>query len=336
MIEVTRVLAKKDVFGFGLSEPEEAYLLRKEGINHPILLLSGFEKDWLEDMFRLNITPVITNKESLKYLIEFIEKSSQKLLKDPKKVSVHLKVDTGMRRFGIDLSDLEELLEIIRNYSFIEVSGVMTHLACSEKPDSEVTKLQLSNFREVMEKIKKFGINPSYVHFANSGGILYLKERGNLVRPGIALYGGYPDLSARDRVKLYPVMTLKSRIVEIKRLKKGEIAGYGPTFKAEKDTLLGIVPIGYADGYLRSLSNKGFAFCRNRRVRVVGTVSMKALYVDLTGVEEVEKGDEVILLGGPENEVPADELALLAGTISYEIFCSFGRAIPKTCKRYII
>lgn len=287
-------------------------------------------------MFRLNITPVITNKESLRYLTEFIQKSSEKFLRNLKKISVHLKVDTGMHRFGIDLRDLEKLLKIIKKCSFIEVSGVMTHLACSEKPDSEVTKLQLSNFKEVIEKIKKFGINPRYIHFANSGGIIYLKDRGNLVRPGIALYGGYPDLSARDRVKLYPVMTLKSRIVEIKRLKKGEVAGYGPTFRAEKDTILGIVPIGYADGYLRSLSNKGFVFCRNRRVNVIGTVSMKALYVDLTKVEGIKKGYEVILLGGPENEVPADELASLAGTISYEIFCSFGRAIPKTCKRYII
>lgn len=287
-------------------------------------------------MFALNITPVITNKENLEYLIEFVEKNKEKVFSKCNKVSIHLKVETGMHRFGIDLDEIEEVLHKIERYNFFEISGVMTHFSCSEKPDSEITKLQLLNFKNVVEKIRKRGIKPKYIHFANSGGIIYFKDKGNLVRPGIALYGGYPDLDSRKKLKLYPVMTLRSRIVEIKKLKKGETAGYGPTFVAKKNTVLGIVPIGYADGYFRALSNKGFAFCKHKKVRVVGTVSMKALYLDLTEVENVQKGDEVILLGGPNNEVPADEIASLAGTISYEIFCSFGRAIPKKCKTYIL
>jgi alanine racemase len=124
-------------------------------------------------------------------------------------------------------------------------------------------------------------------------------------------------------------MTLKSRIVEIKKIKKGEYAGYGPNFKAERDTVLGLVPVGYGDGYLRSLSNKGFAYLKGKRVKVVGNVSMKALYLDITDVESPQIGEEVILLGGENEEVSADELATLAGTISYELFCNLGKTIPK-------
>jgi len=149
------------------------------------------------------------------------------------------------------------------------------------------------------------------------------------VRPGISLYGGYPNFKARELIKLYPVMTLKSRIVEIKRLKKGEYAGYGPNFKAKKATILGLVPVGYGDGYLRSLSDKGFAWCKGKRVAVVGNISMKALYLDITELENPQIGDEVILLGGKNEEVSADELASLAGTISYELFCNLGKSIPR-------
>lgn len=124
-------------------------------------------------------------------------------------------------------------------------------------------------------------------------------------------------------------MTLKSRIIEIKKLKKGEWAGYGPHFQAKRETFLGLVPVGYGDGYFRSLSNKGFANVRGKRVPVVGAVSMKALYLDLTELENPQIGEEVILLGGEKEEVPADELAQLAGTISYELFCSLGKTLPK-------
>ncbi|WP_240702871.1 alanine racemase [Thermodesulfobacterium sp. TA1] len=322
LIEVAKTLAKEGVWGFGLSEPQEAYFLRKAGFKHPLLLLSGFEKDWLEEMFRLEITPVVTNFKALEWLEELGKKNE-------KKISFHLKVDTGMHRFGISKEELTKTIDKIKNSSFLHLEGIMTHLACSEKPDSELTQSQLSNFKKALEILHQANLVPSYVHFANSGGIIFSSEKGNLVRPGISLYGGYPDLSAKEKIKLYPVMTLRSRIVELKKLRKGDYAGYGPTFKAERNTLLGIVPVGYGDGYLRSLGNKGFAFFRDRRVQVVGTVSMKALYVDLTEIESPQIGEEIILLGGDNREVPAEELAMLGGTICYELLCGLGRAIPR-------
>ncbi len=273
-------------------------------------------------MYELKITPVVTSLNTYNLLSEFVKKKKIKW-------EFHLKVDTGMHRFGLDIKELDNLIKKIKNLPELKLTGVMTHFACSENPEHELTKLQLKNLKDALEKLKNHKIIPRYVHFANSGGIIFLPEKGNPVRPGISLYGGYPSTSARKFIKLHPVMTLKSRIVEIKKIKKGEYAGYGPNFRAERDTVLGLVPVGYGDGYFRSLSNKGFAFYKGKRVKVVGNVSMKALYLDITEVESSEIGDEVILLGGENEEVPADELAELAGTISYELFCSLGKSIPR-------
>lgn len=276
-------------------------------------------------MYKLNLTPVVTNLITFEWLLEFVKKRNITW-------GFHLKIDTGMHRFGLNLEDLDKLLKKLKQNSPLRLVGIMTHLSCSENPEHELTINQLKNFKKALEKLKKNNLSPKYVHFANSGGIIFLTEKGNLVRPGISLFGSYPSLKAREFIKLFPVMTLKSRIAEIKKLKKGEYAGYGPNLKVNKKTLLGIVPVGYGDGYLRALSNKGFAFYKNRRVSVVGNISMKALYLDITEIENPQVGEEVILLGGENEEVPADELASLAGTISYELFCSLGKTIPRMYK----
>ena len=276
-------------------------------------------------MVSLNITPVVASLRSLKWLRDFS-------LKKELELEFHLKVDTGMHRFGVSLEELKKVFEVLKSVPGLKLTGLMTHLACSENPQHELTLQQLKNLKKALKICHFNKIFPKYIHFANSGGIIFLPEKGDPVRPGISLFGGYPHKKAREVIKLYPVMSLKSRIVEIKRIKKGECAGYGPNFIAKRDTVLGLIPVGYGDGYLRSLSNKGFAFYRGKRVPVVGTVSMKALYLDLTDVESPQIGDEVLLLGGEKEEVPADELAALAGTISYELFCSLGKSIPREYK----
>ena len=322
LLKVAHVLSEEKVFGFGLSEPEEALILRKEGFSQPILLLSGFEKDWLSEMYNLEITPIVTSLNTFEWLRNFVKSRNVKW-------KFHLKVDTGMHRFGIDLEELDNLIKKIKDSPYLFLEGIMTHLSCSEKPEHKLTQTQLENLKKALEKLKINGINPKYVHFANSGSIIFLTEKGNLVRPGISIYGGYPSFKARELVKLYPVMTLKSRIVEIKKIKKGEYAGYGPNFRAKKDTILGLIPVGYGDGYPKILSNRGFAYYKGKKVNVVGNVSMKVLYLDITDVENPQIGDEVILLGGENEEVPADKLAELAETISYELFCNLGRSIPR-------
>ncbi len=284
------------------------------------------EKDWLSDIKALRITPVLTNWSNLEGLIDFS-------LKKGVSFEVHLKVDTGMHRFGFSLKELPQVLNKIKENPQIQVVGLMTHLSCAETPEDPLTEKQIKNFQISKDLLKKAGFHLKFWHFCNSAGIIFFKgEKGNLVRPGIALYGSYPNHKARAYIKLKPVMTLKSKIVEIKRLKKGESAGYGPTYTAKKETWLGIVPVGYGDSYPRILSNRGFAFIQGKRCPIVGTISMKALYLDLSELEKPQTGEEVILLGGDREEVPIDELAQLAETISYELLCNLGKGIPKKYK----
>lgn len=326
LLEVARALSEEKVYGFGIAEPFEAKILRKAGFIHPLILLSGFEKDWLPHIRSLRITPTVTNFETLNWLIEFS-------LKKAVSFEFHLKVDTGMHRFGVLPEDLPKIISKIKENPQLHLTGLMTHLASAETPEDDLFKRQIQKFEEIRKYLIEQGFNPKFVHFCNSAGIIFYQGyKGNLVRPGIALYGSYPSPRARAYIKLKPVMTLKSKIVEIKVLKKGDSAGYGGTFKAKRKTILGLVPVGYGDGYPRVLSNKGFAVVRGIRVPIVGTISMKALYLELTDLESPQRGEEVVLLGGEREEISADELAQLAGTISYELFCHLGRALPR---RYI-
>lgn len=326
LLEVARALSEERVFGFGISEPYEAQLLRKAGFIHPLILLSGFERDWLPEIKALRITPVVTSIPALNWIIDFTLRKALSL-------EFHLKVDTGMHRFGIPMDELAEVIDRLKENPQLQLTGLMTHLACAERPEDSLFSEQVENFQKTLSILTSEGFRPKFLHLFNSAGIIFSDTfKGNLVRPGIALYGGYPCNRARAYIRLKPVMTLKSKIIELKTLKRGEVAGYGPTFKAKRETTLGIVPVGYGDGYPRILGNKGFAVIRGERVPVVGTISMKALYLDLTEIPSPQLGEEVILLGGEKEEVPADELAQLADTISYELFCNLGKIIPRRHK----
>ena len=323
LLEVARCLAREKIYGFGISEPEEGERLRKAGLILPLLLLSGFEADWLPDLIRLRLIPAITSLRMLRIAAEFTRRKGVSL-------EVHLKLDTGMHRYGIEPREIPLMLPILKENPQLRPVGLMTHLACAEKPEDPLTRKQLETFHNLREKLQ--GQLPSlrYFHAANSAGIIFLRGAGgNLVRPGISLYGSYPSFRARARVKLKPVMTLKSRILELRELRAGDTLGYGPLYRAPTQKRIALVPVGYDDGYPRSLSNKGFAWIRGQRVPVVGAVSMRCLTLDVTEVEGVQPGEEVILLGGPREEVPVDELADLAGTISYELLCALGRRIPR-------
>ncbi len=318
LLEVARVLAEEGVYGFGISEPEEALKLRRSGLALPLLLLSGFERDWLPEIHQLRITPVVSSLRMLEELAEFTRRRACSL-------DFHLKIDTGMHRFGVEPEEIPRALKTLRENPQLKLYGLMTHLACAERPTDELTRHQIELFQKTRSEIESAGFRPRFFHLANSAGLIFLRgASGNLVRPGIALYGSYPSFKARAHVKLRPVMTFKARILEVRTLKTGEGVGYGPLYKARSPRKVALVPVGYDDGYFRSLSNRGFAWLRGQRVPVIGAVSMRCLTLDVTEVG-AETGEEVILLGGPREEVPVDELAELAGTISYELLCAIGR-----------
>ncbi|OAG27055.1 hypothetical protein TH606_08915 [Thermodesulfatator autotrophicus] len=315
---MARTLASEGIYGFGLSDLEEALRLREAGLALPIILLSGFETPWLQEIARLKIIPTVVDLYQLGLLAAFSRKTS-------KVFPFHLKIDTGMGRFGLLPEELEKALYIIQENPQLRLEGVMSHLACGEKPYKEITIEQKKTFAECIEKIKKIRVKPRFFHLANSAALMLDKATHyNLVRPGIALYGAYPFEPQTSPVKLEPVMTAKARILSVKKVKAGQGIGYGPIFKASKDMKVALVPVGYADGYLRSLSNQGFAWVKGKRVPLVGAVSMRVIMFDVTGLD-ISPGDELILLGGAKREVPPEELASRAGTIPYELFCLLGK-----------
>ncbi len=319
LVPVAKTLVKQKIYGFGISDPEEALELRKTGFGLPLLLLSGFEPHWLDEVVRLRLIPAVVSLRMLKELLDYS-------LKKAVTFDIHLKVNTGMNRFGIDLEELDEALGLLKKNPQLRLKGVMSHFACAEEPESELTQLQVKNFEKVVSKVTSCGFSPKFYHMANSAGIIFMRGRpGNMVRPGLSLYGVYPSRKARAYTKLRPVMTFKTRILELRRVKAGEGIGYGPIYRTKTPKLVAIVPVGYDDGYPRALSNKGFAVVRGKRAKVIGAVSMRCLFLDVTEVVGVNPGDEVILLGGEREEVPVEELAELAGTISYELLCAVGR-----------
>jgi len=326
LLPVARVLYEEGVYGFGISEITEALELRGAGFKGPLVLLSGFEKAWLPEIVRLRLTPVITDLWQLEILNDFLR------LKD-KSCPVHVKVNTGMNRFGLGEKDLQKALKILKDNRYLLLEGLMSHLSCSERPQDPLTRNQIECFLKMEKLVRGAGLRPRFRHLVNSGGIIFLPEAHfELVRPGLALYGAYPAQGAAHKLCLEPVMTFWARILSIRELPPGESLGYGPTYTALTRRRVALVPVGYEDGYLRSLSNRGFAFLAGKRIPVIGAISMKCLTLDVTEVPRVRPGDKVLLLGGRGRLVPAEELAFKAGTICYELFCALGSKAVKVYK----
>lgn len=317
--EVSLTLESEGVYCFGVAFFEEALALRESGISLPILLL--FDRE-VEGVFKYRLTPVV-----------FDFKQAQELSKEAKRrgetLSVHIKVETGMGRIGIH-REIFDTIERISKLENLKIEGIMSHLSEAENP--VWTEIQLRRFREVKEWAERVGIR-AYYHIANSLGILTDGAIFDAIRPGIALYGyGIPEME-REKIRLKPVMTVKTKLLDIRRLPKGSPISYGRTFITNRDSVVGVVPVGYADGYFRSLSNRASMLVRGKRVPVIGRVCMDLTMIDLTELEEVEVGDEVVILGHSGNStVTAEDLADWANTISYEVLTSIG---SKAKKKYI-
>ncbi len=326
LLPVARALADEGVWGFGVSEVYDGLRLREASFTCPVLLLSGFEPHWVADILRLKLTPVVTDLAQLELLAQQVRQAERK-------VAIHLKVNTGMNRFGLDAKDLPRALALLKETPALELEGFMSHLACSERPEDPLTKEQLACFSKLAEEVQQAGFRPRLRHLANSGGVIFLPEAHfEMVRPGVALYGAYPAEAASSRLKLRPVMSFWSRVLALRQVRSGAAVGYGPLYRAKAPRTLALVPVGYEDGYLRALSNRGFAVIKGQQVPVVGAVSMKCLTLDVTEVQGVKPGDKVLLLGGAKREVPPEELAQRAGTISYELFCALGSRAIKVYK----
>lgn len=326
-IECARRLAAENADWFGVATPEEGLELRTAGIEQPILSLGGLWEGQAPLCLKHSIVPVVYRLDT----IEAIDRAAA----DARKIAdVHLKIDTGMGRLGVRHDEIDQFADALRAYKHIRVDGLMTHFAAADIPDREpFTKLQLNRFRQAVKTLRQRGHSPSFEDAANSAATLGLPESwGNMVRPGGVLYGLWRDIlpSNIDGSHLRLVMSLRSRITMLKRVHPGETLGYGCTFEAEKEMIVGTLPIGYNDGYMRRLSNQGRVIVRGTFAPVVGRVSMDLTIVDVTGVEGVALDDEVTLIGEDGGlAITAEELAQTAGTLSYEITCGISGRVPR-------
>jgi alanine racemase len=327
-LEISRELEQQGVDAFGVAFLAEAIQLRKAGIDKPILLLGGVYPGQERKCVGYNVSTVVFSLEQLKALDQAAGKLYRKAL-------VHLKVDTGMGRLGIPYNEVPALLEAMKLLPNLFLEGVVSHFSSADELDESgqyFTRMQAERFEWAVRQVRAAGYAPRYVHIANSAGAL-LKDYPfcNLVRPGIALYGALPSSDFQGKLDLKPVMRLKSKIAMLKWVESGTAISYARRFTAGTKSLIASVPVGYADGYCRALTNKGQVLVRGERAQVSGTVCMDWFMLDVSHIPDVAVGDEVTLMGcDPQgNSIRAEELAGWAGTIPYEIFCGISKRVPR-------
>ena len=315
---------------FGVATPEEGIELREAGIRGPILSAGGFWRDQAAACIQQRITPVV-------YHLDMIHAVDEAARDAGEKIDIHVKVDTGMGRLGVRFDQLNEFVVGLEQFKNIRVDGVLTHFAAADDAACQpLTQDQIRRFHDAVGVLRSHGFTPTYLHLANSAGIYGHKDGwGNMVRPGGALYGLWRDVLslAVGDPKLLPVMSLHSRISLLKWVPAGETIGYGCTFEASRKSLIATVPIGYHDGYMRGLSNRAHVIVRRAYAPIVGRVSMDLTLLDVTDIPDVAVDDKVTLLGSAEQDpklsVNAEELARIAGTLSYEVTCGVSSRVPR-------
>lgn len=327
---VARTLERAGIAGLCVALLEEAIELREAGIRIPVLVMGGYygpRREGLEEIFARDLTPVVYDAGQIERLASVVRHEGHG------RVGVHLKVDTGMGRLGVAPAELPGVLEALARHPEVRLDGLMTHLACADADDLEDTYEQLRRFERVEQQTRAAGLSPRVRHAANSAAFLRLStSRLDLVRPGVALFGVEPRAGLAPELR--PVMRVRSEIVAIRTVEKGERIGYGHTWEAPRSSVVATVPMGYADGLSRQLSNRGSALVRGARAPIAGTISMDLTMLDVTGVPGARVGDEVVFLGQQEGPlgreaIGAAEIAELTGTIPWEVLTSISRRVPR-------
>jgi alanine racemase len=324
-VPVAMVALEAGATWLGVACPEEAVPLRNVGIRAPILVLGPARPEQAEVVVQLGLDQCVSDPAQAEVL-------AREAAKAQREVRVHLKVDTGMGRVGVSAGEARRAVDHVARYPALKLVGLMTHFADAEAEDLAFAREQLRQFTQVADALKAAGVNPAIRHAANSAALLRLPEgRLDLVRPGIMLYGCHPrGRGAAGDPPLVPAMRLRSEVGELKDVAKGSSVSYGRTFVASADIRVATLPIGYADGVGRLLSNRGEVLLRGKRVPIVGRVCMDMLMLDVTAVPEARVGDEAVLMGRQgDAEITADEFAAWQGTISYEVLCRIGPRVPR-------
>ncbi|MGE5174021.1 MAG: alanine racemase [Betaproteobacteria bacterium] len=308
----------------GVALVEEARELREAGIDATILLMGSIFPEQAETAAMLRLTPAVYSMPVARALSE----AAQKLRT---KISVHVKIDTGMGRIGISPEDAVGFIDEIRRLEGIEVQGLMTHFADADLRDKGFAAKQMDRFGMLLKRLDEGGINIPVRHAANSAAVLdYRRALFTMVRPGLMLYGYNPLESVMEGADLKPALSLVTRIAFLKKVPANVPISYGRTYVTQHESLIATLPIGYADGYSRGLSNKGEVLVHGKRVPVVGRVCMDMCMIDVTEVPGVREGDDVVLIGSQGRElITADEIAAKTGTIPYEVLCGISSRVPR-------
>ena len=314
------------IWGFATATAEEAINLRKAGIKKPILILGIVFEEYYPELVQYDIRPAVCQREAA-------VKLSQEAESQGKTVHIHIALDTGMTRIGF--ADTMESVEEIRKISLLpnlQIEGMFTHFARADEYDRSPAMVQLDRYLKFAELLEKAGVKIPVKHCSNSAGIIRIPEANlNVVRAGITIYGIYPSSEVeRDIVKLTPVMELKSHITYIKNVEPGTAISYGGTFVAPSRLRVATIPVGYADGYPRQLSGKGWVLIHGKKAPILGRVCMDQFMVDVTNIDNVKEGDEVTLLGRDGQEfISIEEIGDLCGRFSYEFACDISPRVPR-------
>jgi len=332
-VECSRALEAEGARWLGVTSLDEAIPLREAGVRANILLMTGFWRGEESEIVRLQLTPTVWEP----WHIESLEKAAAAL--GVTRHPVHLKVDTGMGRLGAAVDQLPAVLSSLNAAKHLALGGLSSHLASSEIMDAPSVAEQERNFDTARRMVRESGLDPAFVHLANTGAVISRRETWNsMVRPGVALYGYYlpfqragREVSGRTlRLPVKPILTWKTRILSLRDFGPNQPLGYGGTYVTKAPAHVAVLPVGYADGYNRQLSNRGRVIVRDHYAPIVGRISMDLTVVDVTGIPGVGVGDEVILLGAVDGlSVDALEHAEMANSTPYEILCNISKRVPR-------
>jgi len=316
-LDVARVAVEEGAWGFGLSTLEEAMALRDAGITAPLLLLGERQPAELEWCVTHDLTVCVNEPHNIRTLA--------KLAADfGKRVPVHLKIHTGMSRYGVRWDEALPLIEKILAEKSLSLEGVMTHFSQSDETDKTFANLQFSRFQEILAALERKKVSVPLKHACNSGGFLDLPHAHlDMVRTGILLYGVFPSTVCRQLPGIEPVMSVKARIAAIQKLKPGEVVGYGMRYAAKTERRIAILPIGYGDGFPR-VRNEGCALIHGRRAPLVGGIAMDALMVDITDIPQAQMWDEAVLMGRQgHDEITVRDIAKLKNSVTYDVLTNW-------------
>lgn len=325
-VEISKALLSCNIKKLAVANIVEAIELRENNITAPIMLLGISEDFAIDELINYDVEPTVSTLHFAKNLNESAREKN-------KIIKIHIALDSGMGRIGFrnTSKDIDDIVSI-SNLSNLKIDSIFSHFSTADSIDKSYSNNQIDIYNSIINKLKEKGVNISKRNLSNSAAIIDIPESHyDYVRPGIIQYGYYPsDEVNKNDINIKPVLTWKTRIVHIKEVDENEYIGYGKTYKTSKKTLIATLPVGYADGYSRSLSNKGSVIIKGKLAPIIGNVCMDQFMIDITDIEGVKSGDEVILLGSDgEFKFDAEDMANILNTISYEVLCLIGRRAPR-------